>query len=38
VHPELLDSDGRITGEDLLTVRFSGNDDGETETHGHGTE
>ena len=38
VHPELLDSDGRITNEDLLTVRFSGNDDGETETHGHGTE
>ena len=38
VNPELLDSDGRITGEDLLTVRFSGNDDGETETHGHGTE
>ena len=38
VHPELLDSDGRITNEDLLTVRFSGNDDGETETQGHGTE
>ena len=23
VHPELLDSEGRITEEDLLTVRFS---------------
>ena len=38
VHPELLDSDGHITNEDLLPVRFSGNDDGETETQGHGTE
>ncbi|MAS28115.1 MAG: hypothetical protein CMN97_07710 [Synechococcus sp. NAT40] len=24
VHPELLDQDGRLTDEDLLTVRFSG--------------
>ncbi len=24
VHPELLDSDGQLTQEDLLTVRFSG--------------
>ena len=24
VHPELLDQDGRLTEEDLLTVRFSG--------------
>ena len=23
VHPELLDTDGRITSEELLTVRFS---------------
>ena len=23
VHPEILDSEGRITDEDLLTVRFS---------------
>ena len=23
VHPELLDQDGRLTEEDLLTVRFS---------------
>jgi hypothetical protein len=29
IHPELLDADGRITREDLLTVRFSEeNDDG----------
>ncbi|MGB1621902.1 MAG: DUF2973 domain-containing protein [Synechococcus sp.] len=28
VHPELLDSEGRITEEDLLTVRFS-DDSGE---------
>ena len=27
VHPELLDSEGRITEEDLLTVRFGGDDD-----------
>ena len=31
VHPELLDSNGRVTNEDLLTVRFSGNDDGEND-------
>jgi len=24
VHPELLDGEGRLTEEDLLTVRFSG--------------
>lgn len=24
IHPELLDSDGQLTREDLLTVRFSG--------------
>ena len=24
IHPELLDGDGRLTEEDLLTVRFSG--------------
>jgi len=30
IHPELLDSDGQLTQEDLLTVRFSG-DDEETE-------
>ena len=27
IHPELLDQDGRITDEDLLTVRFSGDID-----------
>ena len=27
IHPELLDGDGRLTEEDLLTVRFSGEDD-----------
>ena len=27
VHPELLDEDGRITDEDLLTVRFSKDSD-----------
>lgn len=27
IHPELLDADGRITREDLLTVRFGGDDD-----------
>ena len=27
IHPELLDQDGRITDEDLLTVRFSGDTD-----------
>lgn len=28
IHPELLDSDGQLTQEDLLTVRFSGDDEG----------
>ncbi len=27
VHPELLDKEGRITDEELLTVRFSGDAD-----------
>ena len=27
VHPELLDNEGRITNEELLTVRFSGDVD-----------
>jgi hypothetical protein len=31
IHPELLDDQGRITREDLLTVRFSG-DNGEPAT------
>lgn len=31
IHPELLDAQGQITREDLLTVRFSG-DNGEPAT------
>jgi hypothetical protein len=27
IHPELLDSEGQITQEDLLTVRFSGDNE-----------
>lgn len=27
IHPELLDADGQLTREDLLTVRFSGDQD-----------
>ena len=27
VHPELLDPEGRITDEELLAVRFSGDND-----------
>ncbi|MDA0717334.1 MAG: DUF2973 domain-containing protein [Cyanobacteria bacterium] len=27
IHPELLDSDGQITKEDLLTVRFNGDNE-----------
>jgi hypothetical protein len=27
IHPELLDSDGQLTQEDLLTVRFSGDNE-----------
>jgi len=27
IHPELLDADGQLTSEDLLTVRFSGDQD-----------
>ena len=41
VHPELLDQDGRLTDEDLLTVRFSSGDDspdGLREESGPGTE
>lgn len=29
IHPELLDGDGRLTEENLLTVRFSEDDEGE---------
>ncbi len=27
IHPELLDADGQITQDDLLTVRFSGDNE-----------
>ena len=38
VHPELLDPDGRITEEDLLTVRFSNDDESLPPGSGTGTE
>ena len=38
IHPELLDSEGRITEEDLLTVRFGGDDDEAPATAEPGTE
>ena len=38
IHPELLDSEGRITEEDLLTVRFGGEDDEASTAPGPGTE
>ena len=38
VHPELLDSEGRITEEDLLTVRFSGDEESPPDAHGTSTE
>ena len=38
VHPELLDSEGRITEEALLTVRFGGDDDEAPTANGPGTE
>ena len=38
IHPELLDSEGRITEEDLLTVRFGGDDDETSTAAGPGTE
>lgn len=31
IHPELLDSDGELTREDLLTVRFEGDSSPSTE-------
>ena len=38
VHPELLDNEGKITDEALLTVRFSGDDDTANEAAGPGAE
>ena len=34
VHPELLDNDGRITEEDLLTARFGGDEEAGSDTSG----
>lgn len=34
VHPELLDNDGRITEEDLLTVRFGGDEEAGSDPSG----
>ena len=34
VHPGLLDNDGRITEEDLLTVRFGGDEEAGSDTSG----
>lgn len=31
IHPELLDSEGQLTREDLLTVRFSGDNEQRTQ-------
>ena len=38
IHPELLDSEGHITEESLLTVRFGGDDDETSTSPGPGTE
>ena len=38
VHPELLDSEGRITEEALLTVRFEGDEEQSQNPSGTGTE
>lgn len=38
VHPELLDSEGRITEEALLTVRFGGDEEQTQNPSGTGTE
>lgn len=34
IHPELLDADGQLTREDLLTVRFGGEGGGERGSEG----
>ena len=36
IHPELLDGDGRLTEEDLLTVRFSGDEESGESSAGPG--
>jgi len=38
VHPELLDNEGKITEEALLTVRFSGDDEPPSAESGTGAE
>ncbi len=38
IHPELLDKAGNITDEELLTVRFSNNNDSSLEEKGSTTE
>ena len=38
VHPELLDNEGKITEEALLTVRFSGDDEHPSAESGTGAE
>ena len=38
VHPELLDNEGKITEEALLTVRFSGDDEPPAMENGTGAE
>ena len=38
VHPELLDNEGKITEEALLTVRFSGEDEPPSAESGTGAE
>lgn len=38
VHPELLDNEGKITDEALLTVRFSGEDEPAAGDSGTSTE
>ena len=34
IHPELLDADGRLTQEDLLTVRFGETEQGPSDDQG----
>tara|TARA_A100001035_G_scaffold134114_1_gene105538 strand:- start:616 stop:810 length:195 start_codon:yes stop_codon:yes gene_type:complete len=38
IHPELLDKSGNITEEELLTVRFSNDNDSSLEEKGSTTE
>ena len=38
IHPELLDKSGNVTEEELLTVRFSNDNDTSLEEHGSSTD